>query len=40
MFITEVPAGFNKVDDVRLEGGKLMVEGGGRRVQLTVSASL
>ena len=40
MFVTEVPAGFKKVDDVRLVGGKLVLEGGGQRLELTASASL
>ncbi|MDX1981731.1 MAG: hypothetical protein SFV51_15790 [Bryobacteraceae bacterium] len=36
MFLTRVPAGFQKVDDVRLEGGQLVIEDkkNGKRVAL------
>jgi hypothetical protein len=39
-FWTRVPAGMNKVDDVRLEGGKLVVTGGGQRLELAASLGL
>ncbi len=40
MFVTEVPAGMKNVDDVRLEGGKLILEGIGQRVEIASSARL
>ena len=40
MFVTEVPAGMKNVDDVRLEGGKLILEGTGQRVEIASSARL
>jgi hypothetical protein len=40
MFITKVPAGFKKTDDVRLEGGQLVIEGSGMKVSLPVSRGL
>jgi hypothetical protein len=42
MFVTKVPAGFRKVDDVRLEGGQIVIEdrGAGKRVTLVSSRGL
>lgn len=42
MFITKVPAGFLKVDDVRLEGNQIIIEdkGAGKRVALASSRGL
>ncbi len=40
MFITEVPAGFVKVEDVQWEGGKLVLKGSGQRIELAASAAL
>jgi hypothetical protein len=42
MFYTRVPDGFQKVDDVRLEGGALTIEdrGAGKRIRLAASRSL
>jgi len=40
MFYTRVPEGMEKVEDVRLEGGKIVVEGGGKRVSLAASLRL
>lgn len=42
MFYTRVPDGFQKVDDVRLEGGTLTIEdrGAGRTVKLAASRGL
>jgi hypothetical protein len=42
MFYTSVPDGFRKVDDVRLEGGKLIVEdkAAGRTIALRASRTL
>ncbi len=34
MFVAEVPAGLKKVDDVRLEQGRLVIVGDGQRVSL------
>ena len=39
MFYTRVPDGFQKVDDVRLEGGKLIIEDRTRRQTVTLAAS-
>jgi hypothetical protein len=39
MFYTRVPAGFQKVDDVRLEGGKLIIEDRANRLSVTLAAS-
>jgi hypothetical protein len=39
MFYTAVPAGFRKVDDVRLEGGKLIIEDRANRSTITLAAS-
>ncbi len=40
MFITEVPAGMSKVDDVRLEGGKIVLSGSGQTIELRTGAVL
>ena len=40
MFITEVPANFTKIDDVRLEQGRVVIVSGGQRVALPSSAGL
>lgn len=42
LFYTKVPEGFSRVDDVRLEGGKLIVDdrGAGKRVVLNASQEL
>jgi hypothetical protein len=40
MFITAVPAGFDKVDNVRLQDGKLLVEGAGKRVELRATSTI
>ena len=39
MFYTRVPDGFQKVDDVRLEGGKLTIEDRGAKKSITLAAS-
>jgi hypothetical protein len=39
MFYTRVPDGFQKVDDVRLEGGKLIIEDRAARRIITLAAS-
>jgi hypothetical protein len=39
MFATEVPPGFDRVSDVRLEGGKLVIEGGTRSQRVTLDYS-
>jgi hypothetical protein len=39
-FWTRIPDGMNKVDDVRLEGGKLIVTGSGQRIELAASLGL
>ena len=39
MFYTRVPDGFQKVDDVRLEGGKLTIEDRGAKKTITLAAS-
>ncbi len=39
MFYTAVPDGFRKVDDVRLEGGKLIIEDRGAKRTVTLAAS-
>jgi hypothetical protein len=39
MFYTRVPDGFQKVDDVRLEGGKLTIEDRGAKKIITLAAS-
>lgn len=40
MFWTRVPEGMTKVDDVVVENGKLVVTGGGRRIELAASLGL
>jgi hypothetical protein len=40
LFYTRVPEGFHKVDDVRLEGGRLVVEDRQAAKQVTLEASL
>ncbi|HYM13581.1 MAG TPA: hypothetical protein VEU62_22765 [Bryobacterales bacterium] len=39
-FYTHAPEGFRKVDDVRLEGGKLIIEDRSAAKQITLAASL
>jgi hypothetical protein len=39
MFYTRVPESFQKVDDVRLEGGKLIIEDRTRRQTVSLAAS-
>jgi hypothetical protein len=39
MFYTRVPDSFQKVDDVRLDGGKLIIEDRARRQTVTLAAS-
>ena len=39
MFYTRVPAGFQKVDDIQLEGGKLIIEDRGASKRITLPAS-
>jgi hypothetical protein len=39
MFYTRVPDGFQKVDDVKLEGGKLLIEDRSTRRTITLAAS-
>jgi hypothetical protein len=39
MFYTRIPDGFTKVDDVRLEGGKLIIEDRSSRRTITLAAS-
>lgn len=40
MFYTHVPEGFRKVDDVRLENGKILIEDRKAHKQVTLAASL
>jgi hypothetical protein len=40
MFYTRVPAGFAQVDDVRLDGGQLVIEDRKSRQKVTLAASL
>lgn len=40
LFYTQVPEGFRKVDDVRLENGQIIVEDRAARKRVTLSASL
>jgi hypothetical protein len=40
LFYTHAPEGFHKVDDVRLEGGKLVIEDRKAKKQITLDASL
>jgi hypothetical protein len=40
MFLTSAPDGMHKVDDVRLENGRLIVEDHGAGKQVTLAASL
>lgn len=40
MFLTAVPAGFTKVDDVQWVSGKLRVKGNGQQIDLAASAAL
>src|SRR5205823_5179886 len=42
MFYTRVPAGFRKVDDIQLEGGKLTIEdrAAGKKITLPASRTL
>jgi len=42
MFLVRVPDGFRKVDDVRLEGARLVIEDrvSGRRIELAASRGL
>jgi hypothetical protein len=39
-FYTHAPEGFRKVDDVRLDGGKLVIEDHKSKQQITLDASL
>lgn len=39
MFLTKVPEGFDKVDDVRLESGKLVIENHRSNRRITLAAS-
>lgn len=39
MFYTRIPDGFQKVDDVRLEGGKLVIDDRTARKTMTLAAS-
>jgi hypothetical protein len=39
MFYTTVPEGFQKVDDVQLAGGKLVIEDRGNKRTITLAAS-
>ena len=39
MFYTSVPEGFLKVDDVQLEGGKLVIEDRANKKTITLAAS-
>ncbi len=40
MFWTRVPQGMNRVEDVQLEGGKLVIRGAGQRLELAASLGL
>jgi hypothetical protein len=40
LFYTQAPDGFHKVDDVRLDGGKLIIEDHKAKKQITLDASL
>ena len=40
LFYTHAPEGFRKVDDVRIEGGKLIIEDHKAKKQITLDASL
>jgi hypothetical protein len=40
LFYSQTPEGFRKVDDVRVEGGKLIIEDRKARKQITLDASL
>lgn len=40
MFVAELPAGFDKVDDVRQQDGKLLIVGKGKRVELLARSPL
>jgi len=40
MFFAPAPEGFVKVDDVRLEEGKVVIQGGGKRITLAATAVL
>jgi hypothetical protein len=40
LFYTQAPEGFHKVDDVRLDGGKLVIEDRKAKKQITLDASL
>jgi len=40
IFYTKVPSGFKKVDDVRLEGSKVVVEDRSAKQKITLTASL
>jgi hypothetical protein len=39
MFYTRVPEGFQKVDDIQLEGGKLTIDDRGAAKRITLAAS-
>ncbi len=39
LFYTHVPEGFNRIDDVRLENGQIVVEDRGAQKQITLAAS-
>jgi hypothetical protein len=39
MFYTAVPEGFQKVDDVQLTGGKLIIEDRANKKTITLAAS-
>ena len=39
MFYTSVPDGFQKVDDVQLTGGKLVIEDRANKKTVTLAAS-
>ena len=40
MFYTKTPAGMSKIDDVRLEGGRLIIQDRAAGVEITLPASL
>ena len=40
MFYTKIPPGMSKIDDVRLEGGKIIVEDRAAGRQVVLAASL
>jgi len=40
LFYTRVPDGFRKIDDVRIENGRIVIEDRGAKKQITLAASL